>query len=86
MYKVELSRIAQKKYGKIIRSQPKLASRITKVIDILRQNPHVGVFLKGEFRSLLKYKVGSYRVLYSIKKSKLLIHIIDIDHRKDIYR
>ncbi|MBA3721739.1 MAG: type II toxin-antitoxin system RelE/ParE family toxin [Parachlamydiaceae bacterium] len=37
--------------------------------------------LKG-YRSL---RVGEYRVIYKIDEDKVIVIIVDIDHRKDIY-
>lgn len=86
MYKVELSRRSYKKFEQIVTSQPKLARRISKVIDILKDDPLIGIPLKGELKNLRKYRVGNYRILYQVNTSILLITIIDLGHRREIYR
>jgi len=42
--------------------------------------------LTGEFKTLYKLRVGSYRVLYTANRDKhvLIVHLIG--HRRDIYR
>ncbi len=42
--------------------------------------------LTGEFRTLYKLRIGSYRVLYTVNRDKhaLVVHLIE--HRRNIYR
>jgi len=40
--------------------------------------------LKGEFKGLRKFRVGNYRVIYTIKENGVII--LKIGHRKDVYR
>lgn len=42
--------------------------------------------LKGQFKGLWRYKIGNYRIIAQIIEHKVTIIIIDIDHRKDIYK
>lgn len=36
----------------------------------------------GEYRC----RIGIYRILYKVVKKEVFIYILDIDHRKDIYK
>jgi mRNA interferase RelE/StbE len=58
---------------------------IVKRIDDLASDPFVGKQLKGQWRSLRRIRVGNYRVIYSIKANELVVLIVQIGHRKDIY-
>lgn len=42
--------------------------------------------LTGEFKGLMKLRVGNYRILYSADKEKGIITIHVIGHRRDIYK
>lgn len=33
-----------------------------------------------------RIRIGDYRVLYEIQDKVLIIHVVDIDHRKDVYK
>jgi len=33
-----------------------------------------------------RISVGNYRIIYTIEDKKLIIYIIDVDHRKDVYK
>jgi mRNA interferase RelE/StbE len=35
---------------------------------------------------VLRIRVGDYRIVYAIVRDDLRVDVIDIDHRKDIYR
>jgi mRNA interferase RelE/StbE len=55
----------------------------------LRANPHFGPNikrLKGELSSIYRYRMGDYRLFYTIDASKKLVFILDIANRKDAYR
>ena len=42
--------------------------------------------LTAELKGLFKLRVGSYRVIYEVKRSERLLTIHFVSHRKDIYR
>lgn len=55
----------------------------------LRSNPFFGTNikrLKGELSSIFRYRIGNYRIFYTINLEKKLVFILDIAHRKDAYR
>lgn len=33
-----------------------------------------------------RIRVGDYRIVYDIQKARLLIHVIRVRHRRDVYR
>lgn len=86
MYEIQITRQAQKSFTKILKADKKLATRIANAIERIAENPDQGIALKGELSGVYKYRVGSYRILYQVKRSKLIVTIIDLGSRKDIYR
>ncbi|NOQ52713.1 MAG: type II toxin-antitoxin system mRNA interferase toxin, RelE/StbE family [Desulfuromonadaceae bacterium] len=60
--------------------------RLIEAIDKIADNPHIGKLLKGEFSGLRRIRVGSYRVIYEIDEGEVLILILRVVHRKDVYR
>ena len=44
-----------------------------------------GKALTGQFKGSWRYRVGNYRILAEIKDEKLVILLIDIDHRSTVY-
>ena len=62
-------------------------SRVDRKIDELAENPRpVGAKkLKGS-SELWRIRAGDYRVVYSIHDDVLVVLVVKIGHRRDIYR
>lgn len=46
----------------------------------------LGEPLKGQLASLWRYRVGDYRVICELRDQELVILVIRLGHRKDVYR
>jgi len=46
----------------------------------------LGKPLKGEFSGYWRYRWGDYRVIYKISEREILILVLRISNRKDVYR
>jgi mRNA interferase RelE/StbE len=86
MHKIEFSRLAAKELGKIFQQEKRLYSRIIAAIETLKINPYQGKSLKGRLKGSFSLRIGEYRVIYTIHKGKLIVYIIDLGHRREIYR
>ena len=84
-YTVVLSKLAQSKFDAFIHTSRKLGEQIAKAIDRIALNPELGEFLKGEWKGYYRYRSGKYRIVYRIEHLRLIIYIITIDDRKDVY-
>jgi mRNA interferase RelE/StbE len=64
-----------------------LAKKILERIETyLTANPKgLGKALKGDFRGYWRYRWGNYRVIYKIAEKEILILILRIGHRKNVY-
>lgn len=82
MYSVELSKKAQKKLDKL---SDEIANPILLVIGTLSENPRPQGYIKLKGRNGYRIRVGNYRIIYEIFEDILLIDVIDLGHRKDIY-
>ena len=60
--------------------------RIIEAIDRLPDNPRGGKVLKGELSGLRRMRVGDYRVVYEIHEQQVLILVVRVAHRRDVYR
>lgn len=60
--------------------------RLIQAIDALSGAPHKGESMKGEMTGLRRIRVGDYRVIYEVAERELLILVIRIGHRRDVYR
>jgi mRNA interferase RelE/StbE len=60
--------------------------RIIKRIESLAHNPRPHGSLKLSGRERYRIRQGRYRILYTIEDSLLVVHVIKIGDRKNIYR
>ena len=84
-YKVELSRQAERIIRRMVERDPALYQRVARVLDDLSRNPFQGKPLKGHLKGRYSYRVGTYRVVYLVRRHEMLVLIIDVGHRRDIY-
>ena len=83
--KVNITRTAKKSLEKLDRNIQKRILDFLSDLETL-ENPRVkGKSLKGELKEYWRYRVGDYRILSKIIDNELIILVIDIGHRKDIY-
>ncbi len=84
-YQIKILPTAQKELASFPRA---IQKRIGKKIDSLEENPRPpGVkMLKGKLGNFYRLRVGDYRILYEIKSEALLVVVIKIGHRREIYR
>lgn len=83
-FRVVLTAQARDDYEKI--RNRKLLDRINEILSSLETDPFRGKPLHGAFRGLRSVKTFSYRIIYRIEGSLLVVTIIKIEHRKDVYR
>ena len=86
MYRIEVSRLAEKELEKVFRSDRSLYERFLRAFQTLSADPAQGKPLHGQLKGLSSYRVGSYRILYETYHHRLLVVIIDLGHRRDIYK
>lgn len=60
-------------------------ARITKVLQQLALEPHLGKKLLGEYAGLRSVRAVPYRVIYEVYPEKKIIHVITIGHRQGVY-
>ena len=48
--------------------------------------PPKSIKLQGHSAALYRIRSGGYRVIYSIKNKSLTVLVLEIGHRRDIYR
>lgn len=85
-YSIVFSKLAQEKFDHFIHKNRKTGEQIAKAIDRLAANIRLGEPLTGQWHGYYKYRTGNYRIIYRLEHSQLIIYVITIDHRKDVYR
>lgn len=59
--------------------------KIDKAIEKIRRDPLSGRPLTG-VKELRKIRAGNYRVIYTFRKTELLILVVKIAQRQDVYK
>ncbi len=81
MYQLIIKKHAKKFIDKLSTDDKQ---RIVSAIEALPNGEDIKV-LKGH-KDLMRLRVGKYRIIYTIDNGKLLIIVIDIDSRGQIYK
>jgi len=83
-YRIEISRTAEKQLKKIRRDDQR---RVVAAILGLADDPHPNGSRKlVGYDDVFRIRVGRYRVLYSVSGKKLIVIVLKIGNRKDVYR
>ena len=84
MYKVDVGPQGQK----FIRKQDRaIQQQIIRKLRELEEDPrpYGCIRLQGK-KELYRVRTGDYRIIYTIKDNQLLVLVVQIGHRKDVYK
>lgn len=83
-WRVEFSAKAEKQFKALDRA---VQRRLATEIDGLAENPrpYGAVKLAGE-EGIYRIRMGDYRVVYQVRDRFLLVLVVRVGHRKDVYR
>ncbi len=80
MYQIIIKKKAKKFIDKLS------ANERRRIVLAIEQLPEGDIKrLKGH-NGLLRLRIGGYRIIYSVDNGKLVVYVIDIDNRGDIYK
>lgn len=86
-WRIEITRTATKQITKIDRQAQKSILKFMRERLSHADNPRQwGRALQGEKRGLWRYRVGDYRLICDIQDEKITILVLELGHRKDVYR
>ncbi len=81
-YKIEIKKSAAKEISKL----PKVSiKRIVEKIQTLSDEPRPNGCKKLSADEKYRIRIGVYRILYNIMDEKLVIFIVKVGHRKEVY-
>ncbi len=83
-YRIEYSQDARKN----IKGFPKnIQERIIKAIEerLCTSPEEVGKPLIRQWKDHRRLRIGDYRVIYKIYEERIVVFIVEIDHRKSLY-
>ena len=84
---IEITRTATKQITRLDRQAQKSIQRFLRERLTPADDPRQwGKPLHGEKRGLWRYRVGDYRLICDIQDEKIIILVLELGHRKDVYR
>lgn len=86
MYNIEISAIALKFLERLEKGNKNISQRIIRAIENLTTNPFMGKKLVGDLSNFRSLRVSEYRIIYLIIEKRVLIQVVKIAHRKEVYR
>ncbi len=83
-YQIDFSRLAEKQFEAL---PTQVQQRLQPRIDALAEAPRPPGVLKMEGEeNLYRIRVGNYRIIYEIQDRVLLIVVVKVGHRSNVYR
>jgi mRNA interferase RelE/StbE len=82
-YTLVYTREAKKNIEKL---DPSIRKPIEKALETLSLDPFRGKQLSYELAGLRSFRTSDYRIIYRIKRRQVLIIVISVGHRREIYK
>lgn len=83
MYKIAYTEEAKKNIQKLT---IKKRRQIKEAVERIAEAPSIGKRLTHELSGLFSYRSGDYRIIYQVYHKEILVIILTIGHRKEIYK
>ena len=86
-YKIEISDVVRKTLKKMDSTARKqILSYIVGVLAKIDNPRLLGKALSGNFGGFWRYRTGNFRIICKIEDDKLVVLVVKIAHRKDVYK
>ncbi|MDH4078937.1 MAG: type II toxin-antitoxin system RelE/ParE family toxin [Nitrospira sp.] len=59
--------------------------RVSKAVVRLSEDPELGKRLTGLLSDRWSYRVGDWRILYKVRRKEVVILVLTVGHRSDVY-
>jgi len=83
-YRIEVSATAEKKLRKLGKAD---RIRVLRAVQGLAREPRPSGCRKLQgYDDVFRIRVGRFRVLYSIDGRRIIVAVLKVAHRKDVYR
>lgn len=83
---IELDDSARRAFRKIAREQADRITRYLEELTALEDPRQRGKALTGSFKGLWRYRVGDYRIMVRIYDERLVVLVLTLAHRREVYR
>ncbi len=86
-WKIEFTNTAAKQFSKLDRPiKQRIIDFLENRLALLDNPKQIGKALQGELSVYWAYRVGDYRILTTYENNQLIILVVEIGHRKEVYK
>ncbi len=82
-YKIEFTTSAKRQFDQL---SPVMRRRLAETIDGLSEQPTPPQCAKLSGKDLYRVRCGDYRIIYGIEDARLLVLVVKVGHRREVYR
>ena len=83
MYTINIKESALKTLSKI---ELQNGTHLFDAVEKLKINPSADNVLRGYFSGLRRIRIGDYRIVYEVQNEQLVIPVIRVAHRREVYK
>ncbi|MFQ3242124.1 MAG: mRNA interferase RelE/StbE [Lentimonas sp.] len=83
LYKIVFAKRVRKDFRKIPERD---ATRLLSAIKLLAADPLPSHSKKLKGEELFRIRIGNYRVIYSIEDDRMIVSVVKVGHRKNVYQ
>jgi mRNA interferase RelE/StbE len=86
-WKISFDKKAEKQFARLAQSaQLQIAAYLSQRVVAQNDPRKLGKALRGEKKGYWRYRVGDYRVICELRDEELLVLVLDLGHRREVYR
>ena len=85
-WRIEIDKDVQREMKKLDKQVAKRITAELREVSQLDDPRSMGKGLTGNLAGLWRYRVGNYRIICDIEDGVLLILVVDVAHRREVYK
>jgi mRNA interferase RelE/StbE len=86
-WKISFEKAAEKQFDKLSReTQAQITKYLYQRVTVQPDPRFLGKALTGQLQGYWRYHVGDHRIICQIRDKELLILVIEVGHRREVYR
>ncbi len=86
-WKISFEKAAEKQFDKLSReTQAQITKYLYQRVAVQPDPRILGKALTGQLQGYWRYRVGDYRIICQIRDKEFLILVIEVGHRREVYR
>ena len=85
-YAITYGVVAERQMLKLHKRDRRTAMRIRRAIEAMADDPFAGDVKRLRNAPFYRHRVGDWRIVFAVDGDRLVIEIVKVDHRRQVYR